>query len=60
METKVSEEINQFQRKNEPQELVLLEFIILVLVAPMDIFVNGYIYIPLTSHCKVKLSDIER
>ena len=43
METKISEEINQFLRKNEPQELVLLGFYIWVLGAPIDIFVNGYI-----------------
>ena len=60
METKVSEEINQFLRKNEPQKLVLLGFFIWVLGAPIDIFVNGYIKIPLISHCQVKLSDTER
>ena len=43
METKVSEEINLFLRKNEPQELVFAVFFIWVLGASIDIFVNGYI-----------------
>ena len=60
METKVSEEINQFQRKNKPQKLVFARVHYLGFGAPIDIFVNGYIYIPLISHCKVKLSDTER
>ena len=60
METKVSEESNQFQRKNEPQELVFARVHYMGFRGSNRYFVNGYNYIPLLSHCKMKLSDTER
>ena len=49
-----------FSYKTNHKNSFLLGFFIWGLGFPIDIFVNGYIKIPLISHCVVKLPVKER
>ena len=60
MEAKVSEEINEFLRKNEPRELVFARVLYLDFGGSNRYFCERLYLNSLISHCNVKLSDTER